>query len=359
VISVFLFSFVSVLVLGLYPIVELLVLTGLVVDVIDSRFGLPLNLSSLNQRTLDVETRSYNAVNNAGRGIKGFSAVFLVVVFGLFIQVFLFALSLPFVWNETIPFLITTVSMGVSTLFGVGLAWNTVGVGSSLLTASLYGVWYWTRMLDRLPAFLDEWAVQIGKRDSKDAENDVTRPVGILLPAALAIAITVFWIAVTLRGSDSLQLTGVDILYAIAWPATMILMFESIRRTGHAEPQPAESDASAIPFSLVVQSSILYSVEWLTSIRSSGSLSIFFAPFATFTLITALWIFYLGDVSIRVRSREDNRRYAFPAYIGLLAVVRVILGRVTRNGMSEWYLLFGLIVLFGAIMLAVDAYASE
>lgn len=125
-----------------------------------------------------------------------------------------------FVWQETVSFLVSTGLAGFTDRVMFTITWNVAGMGFSILVASVYGVWYWIRMLERLPSYLDFWADKVGKRETEASESQLTRPVGVMVPPTMAIFATLLW--VVLDHANGPGLSTLDILYAITWPLSMV-----------------------------------------------------------------------------------------------------------------------------------------
>jgi len=117
---------------------------------------------------------------------------------------------------------------------------QTIDWGPFLLVAvpitvyAAYGIWYWLRILRRLPTFL------MG-RTTVSEESGVTRPVGFLIPAAI--------LAGRLVGFAS----NAPLLGLAAFVCGVVAILCSIAPTSRTSPQSIESDQYAIPISLVIQ----------------------------------------------------------------------------------------------------------
>mgnify|MGYP006290391733 CR=1 FL=1 len=247
-VSAFFLGLLAVLLQGLYPVGEVLVLASVGLSAIADRYGLPFGLAPPQHYALDVEARLGAAVSHVETSIKGWTTLLLVLLCGLAFQVLAFVAVFPFVRTETLPFLRTVLATGIPSTFSFVLAWNTVGMGLSLLVAVCFGLWYWLRMLERVPAFLERWEPWMGlpavlarripglerpdptataPETGTDHESGVTRPVGLMAPPALVFLITVLWIAFT-AGTGRLALTAVDVGYALAWPLSLVLVVVAV-----------------------------------------------------------------------------------------------------------------------------------
>lgn len=361
VMHIFLFGMLSVLVIGLYPLVEILVLLGVGGRTVyrwdPSRF----NFEQSRLDILDIKTRLYDAVSNAGRGLKGWTSLFLCVFFGLFTQVLFFAFALGLVAGSTLSFATLVINIGIGTSFGAVLTWNTLGLGLSFLAASIYGVWYWIRILGRLPVFLDAWEVTVGRRESVDRENKVTRPVGLMLPPALALSGATLWIVFAPSGSGQLVVSVPDLVYAAVWPSTLVMMLASVWRTRKKAPQRPWSENLAIPLALLLQNGLGFVFLWLENPSAAGEepVSFAFSRFGGFALLAVPWLFYLQDVYLWGEARESIWSYVFSGYLAGSGVVVLLLGVYGTNEQSHVFVLLAITILVGAVVLTVDEYLSN
>lgn len=121
------------------------------------------------------------------------------------------------------------------------LSWIETGYVLTLLLVAAYGLWFWLRVAERLPAFLAAW-------HSETSSTETTRPPGVMLP--LFAATVPFGLHARRIGPvPALSDSG----YAVAWPfgaATIVVAALWARRI---EPQAPGTDGRAIPAAAVVQ----------------------------------------------------------------------------------------------------------
>lgn len=353
----FFFAWISVLVLALYPLVEILVLTSVIAGALERRYPLPFGFGSPNRYTLDIEERLYGTISTATKGLKGWTTLLLLIGFGLFVQVLGFAYIVTFVWQETVPFLVSAGLAGFTDGVVFTITWNVAGMGFSVLVATVYGVWYWIRMLERLPSYLDFWADKVGKRETEAPESRITRPVGVMIPPTMAIFATLLWMV--LDQTNGPGLSTLDILYAITWPLLIVGMLASVWLTRHRNPQPPETDGRAIPLSLVVQLlGGVSAVSWIGNASNENAPSLVFSPFGAFILVAIPWFFYLQDVYLIGEEYEGVKHYVFPTYLILFGTVVGILGLVATGWTRLMLLFLGIVLVSSAGLLSLEEYMT-
>lgn len=353
----FFFAWISVLVLALYPLVEILVLTSVIAGALERRYRLPFGFGSPNHYTLDIEERLYGTISTATRGLKGWTTLLLLIGFGLFVQVLGFAYIVTFVWQETVPFLVSAGLAGFNDWVIFTITWNVAGMGFSVLVATVYGVWYWIRMHERLPSYLDFWADKVGKRETEAPESRITRPVGVMIPPTMAIFATLLWMV--LDQTNGPGLSTLDILYAITWPLLMVGMLASVWLTRHHDPQPPKTDGTAIPLSLVVQLlGGVSAVSWIGNASNENAPSLVFSPFGAFFLIAVPWLFYLQDVYLLGEEYEGVKHYVFPMYLILFGMVVGILGLAATGWTRLMFLSLWFVLVSSAGLLSLEEYMT-
>ena len=353
----FFFAWVSVLVLALYPLVEILVLTSVMAGALDRWYRLPFGFGSPNHYTTDIEERLYKSISTAASGLKGWTTLLLLIGFGLFVQVLGFAYVVSFVWHEIVPFLVSAGLAGVNDWVLFTITWNVAGMGFSVLVATVYGVWYWIRMLERLPSYLDFWANKVGKRETEAPESRITRPVGVMVPPSMAIFATLLWMV--LDQANSPGLSTLDILYAITWPLLMVGIIVSVWLTRHRDPQLPETDRTAIPLSLVVQLlGGVSAVSWIGNPSNAESPSLVFSPFGAFILIAVPWFFFLQDVYLLGEGYEGVKHYVFPMYLFLFGTIVGILGLAATGWTRLMFLFLGFVLVSSSGLLSLEEYMT-
>jgi len=204
---------------SLSPLPELLVLAGVLwtagtTSDPSSQSGRPLD-------AVDVEDRLVRGITAAARNEKGRYALLIVsnalILSFLFLNVFMGMFYVDYQGE------IQTIDWGPFLLVAVPIT-----------VYAAYGIWYWLRILRRLPTFL------MG-RTTVSEESGVTRPVGFLIPAAI--------LAGRLVGFAS----NAPLLGLAAFVCGVVAILCSIAPTSRTSPQSIESDQYAIPISLVIQ----------------------------------------------------------------------------------------------------------
>jgi len=233
------------IVLGLFfPFLELTVLGWTAYTVVGSRTS---HIPLLSDWNVDVEASYHRALTNAfssGNPVKGmFTIITIVTGAGL----------------SAIPFVLATAALGlisvqdVGTVFGLNESRAVAALLSllSLATFGMYGLWFWKRVSQRLPAFLRHW-------DGSETKPEHTRPVGNMVPPLFLLFISsAVWFAgaLILHQNPTLNL----------WPQWFVFLSIllhllgfaavgwSVTRTLKLSSQCAGTDNRAIPLAYGIQ----------------------------------------------------------------------------------------------------------
>lgn len=318
--------------LSLYPLLELIVLTGIVLSHWSERVPGRISLD----RLTNLETRLYDSVAYAGRGVKGMSSMFLVMV-GLLIPVFQFVSTFP-LWVRQVTFwlgmLRTPAPFSITPTIGF-IIWNQIGIFACLLLSVGFQIWFWFRMLSRLPYFLDYWerrhkiegAYSTSGEEVADRSlpldthsRPLTRPVGYLLPAVLPLVLAMTFIYFNpfpVNEAISFRLHSV---FAIFWPVTIGVVAVSVWLTAKRESQLIWTDTYALPISLMIQAGFISAL--LSISRTSVPVglrvgSVWLAPgsFTAFVLLFIPWVFFFEDIGLFARRHRGLRRYVDAVYL--------------------------------------------
>lgn len=123
----------------------------------------------------------------------------------------------------------------------------------TILTAGSYGVWYWLRLLSRVPHFYDVWldALPDDLETPPDREYGplLARPPGYYLPP---IALLVLFSLLIHSGSATILPRDLRVVI-VAWVGALGLTIWSAYRGALGDPQSALSDQMALPGSFLVQ----------------------------------------------------------------------------------------------------------
>lgn len=255
-------AFLGVIAFGIaifYPLPEIVVLIYVGVSVVGDE-GVPLPADTW---TIQIDRRLTIGVSTATWGLKGIVSLVFVIL-GILMSAF--------------PFIVFVVVGGVLAVNPSVVAGIRPGlwVFLSLYLVSVamlggYGLWYWLRVIDRLPYFLDRWA----ERQPIDVQTDwtweerpplVARPPGVFVPWAL-LFLTVI---VSTRTVDRDAMVGIPAGHALLWMGLLAGIGWLIRRGIAAEPQHPGSDGLAIPGAVVIQVTC-YAL--LTDIAGAGTIT--------------------------------------------------------------------------------------
>ena len=232
----------------LYPVPEGLAVGWGIIGAVDSRFDRGVGERLPNRERTDLEGSAFDLVVNAVRSTKGIPTVALTLtgLGGAVVIVGVLNSNTPRFAREGLT------AVRSDPLF----AWSVLGMVLVLLGSGLFAVWFWARVIRRVPAYLRAWNTSNAEASPLADEalpEPVTRPVGLLLPFAVTILPAAAFTQ-TLRfdyffGSRTAVLTG----YGIVWPLSLAVLGWAVRRTRRTEPQPPSSDSRALPIALTVE----------------------------------------------------------------------------------------------------------
>lgn len=361
--------------LSLYPLLELAVLTGIAVDRWSGR--LPEWLRSDQLTTL--ESRLYDSVAYAGRGMKGMALMILVMI-GFLLPVLLFAGVFP-LWVKQVTFWLrmlfapgpffTTPTIGLT-------LWNQTGVFLCFFFSVGLQLWFWFRMLDRLPHFLDHWERRHNVRaayatdeerieDSSPTSNTsppsqpLTRPVGCLIPAVLALVPAIVFIYLNpYPVSDPLH-RRLHYLFAFAWPIVVAILMGSVWMTATRDSQPIWTDAYAFPLSLMIQAGVIAALTTISRTPEPGSLrvgAVWLAPgsFTAFVLVVIPWAFFFEDVGLYARRHRGPWQYADVAYLLSFGGITYLISNFASSSAAVLFFMLAVACFVGSIALGLAKY---
>lgn len=239
----------------LYPLTEIGVIAGVLIrSTGDERFRM-INKDTV-VPSMMVDEQFLTMLKNAIRGTKGlicsamiaFSCliIFLTAGIGSLLAVFLVRLSL-FPEQVALPTNLATLPAYVYLTL----------VSVLLLCSGLYGIWFWYRMIRRLPFFLDIWY----ETRTKTPLNDPIRPDGDLRipsrPPASTIPFVIGLVMLVVLLSFVDASTGPNWSYVGITSGSLFLVlltgWWSVSRARAMEPQPVESDNHALFVAYVIQ----------------------------------------------------------------------------------------------------------
>lgn len=199
----------------------------------------------------------------------------------------------------------------------------------TILTAGSYGVWYWLRMLSRVPHFYDAWLEalpdELETPPGREYGPILARPPWYYLPPMVLLAL---FSLVTHSGSAGIPAWDLQVVI-VAWVGALGLTIWSAYRGAVGDPQSALSDQLALPGSFLVQMAgtwlwfgiaddgILLQVLFgqvslrrlleMTLQSSGGQVGVGFT-------VALLYLFYLMDV-LHWQGAEGWRGWAYLPYL--------------------------------------------
>lgn len=253
-------------------------------------------LSSPSDR-LNVGDYLLTFARHAGSGIHG---MFVSLLFGVGI---LLTVAPPLVvFRNLVGLLGTALRPPILPL----LAWNVVGICALVLSAALYGLWFWIRMTPRTTAFLERW------NDAPHRTSLEARPKSLVLPVFFALGVASVGVSNDFLGANKH-------LFAAAWPVPVVAIGWVVLRTRRRHPSvPRRED-------VFVTASVLLAVLGLRGTLAilAGDLATLLSPQTGLLCGIVLYVSALGRVSRygdrhdrRYGDRDDERRYALPLYLG-------------------------------------------
>lgn len=295
----------------LAPLPQAVVLGGLAVGVVGERVPERRGgrwLLGIRDRAESPETRLYLVLQYVLASRKGtmaapFVVCSLLVVFPLvFVSLFgpLVAGVLLFLHPGELLRAVGASPLG---------AWNALGILVCLSIPGLYGLWYWLRLVARLPHYLAYWEETTpGDAAITDADLPplVARPPDYLLVPTGALLL--FAGVASFGGGELPLLWGV--LFAIAWPIVAVAVALSVAWTVRRDDRPAtrgfqlpKADGRALPAAFLVQLGWL----WLLStdrVLGDGIPAIGAGEIAVIAAF-GVALYYVPDAEIELERRVD------------------------------------------------------
>lgn len=348
----------TIFVASLSPLPETLVLVWGMTVAVTRRRGRPVTF--LNRTPPDVESRFALPIAAVTAGPKG-------TVCGLLLLVG----TLPFLMLAG-PMALFILAIVVGTplvLITEGLMANLVYLDSLYLTSAGvlsggYALWYFSRLLERLPRFLQAWTVvsprdRITLREWPDHQQLVTRPPGLMIPPMLVIL--VMFIGMTYTGnSRGHGVVAVPIPYLVAATGALGLVGASVLRARRRPPQPPLSDGYALPAAVTVVVTVLLFMilERTASARElvGAVVSLSSPPVGALTDLVTIalgvgfilgFIFTVPDVWEQ-RYRGAGYRLVPGGYVLTIGVVTALILPY------PWSIFPGIVALVGALVLVVE-----
>lgn len=280
-----------------YPLPEVLVLGWAAYGPLARRWGrLPVGARP-SLSAVDVEQRVYRSARQVTRGLKGFLTV-VVAAAGLLV-------STVVLWiGAAVAVPLAAAARGADPLF----AWDLLGLLAALAAAGAYGTWFWVRVFDRVPAYLD-------CHESGATDRSVpTRPVGLLVPSTVALAS----IVPLLAWPDA---TAARVAFGVAWPAAVGLVAAATLLTRRLAPQSPTTEQWALPAAAVVEALGLWTVanhRTLLGLRPGGTGPLVELGFVVAGLLVAFYSAEIRDLAARIPPLQGRRDDVWLVLLGLL-----------------------------------------
>lgn len=312
---------------GFYPALELALLTGAALGTVIARRSNRFDDETDLLAAIDTEEQSTQAL--LSKNIfhpKWLSSVILIaanilVTTGLFLAGILAIILL----------LTTNLNTGQASLAASVLGFSAItAIIISILTFSLYALWFWRVELARLPRFISHWRTV---HDHTTTTNDEpattlkTRPPWGMLPAAILFIVTVATYPVLTSVSDtSTAIRIVLVTYIVLWACGMLFVGWTVSQWYKCDPQPIENESRVLVGNCLLQMLALASLPAATLDLHS------LARVGTVT-IALIFLFYLFDVIAYLRNKFGNA--SMTAWTPLIVAPAILL--VIQNYLSNTF----------------------
>lgn len=321
----------------LYPTPELLAITWGVVATVDNQTDRPVIDRLPDRERTDFEGSVFDLVVNAIRSEKGVPTV-LVVLLG-----FLGATVLVGVLNANMTRFARegVAAVGTNPLF----AWSVIGMVVVLVSSGLYAVWFWTRVIRRVPRYLRAWNVanaETSPMADEDLPDSITRPVGLLVPVTVTMLPATAFTQLLRFDYFFASRAMLVVAYAVTWPLSVALLAYCVWRTRRIEPQPPLSDGRALLVALLAEwlvyvlfNPIVAFVGAASDVRYPPSVEGIRAALLLPAL--AAFIFIQPDVAARTKDADGWRQHGnwlFMAGGGLVCGVAALLNLIPGFGLA-------------------------
>lgn len=344
VIPVFLFGLVGGVLFGYFPLLEGLVVGWLALEKVAVLFPAAPRIRLPDWQRVDIDSRLFESIETALSSIKG--AVLTMFAFlGVTITAGTFSVGvarMPGAVDLVGLFLDGLAAPGYPTLHSTAILLGGLsGVLTSLLVGT-YGLWYWLRVLRRLPLYLAWW--QDARRSTPGTTETValsdvpSLPPGYMLPPSVLVALFFDW------ASPSAVVASSRGDYLFLWGLALLVTLWTVVHAVRRPLQDPRSDGLAVPVSVAIQLSGFF----------VGSL---FTGTTEFT-VASLWLlllmaYYLPDVYAVAGRHEDGwLRFGDGGYLLAWAGVFATLSLFWPGGtlarlVAAFIAMCGLALLFG------------
>lgn len=262
---------------------------------------------------VDVEDSAFDLVKNTVRTTKGLGAV-VITLYGFSTATALFLGSS----SSAFPF----ISYGITVVSSEPLfTWSIIGMAITNFSATSFAVWFWIRVIRRLPCFLRAWEVAYTDTSTLSKQNlpeNITRPYGMCIPFIITIVPSSSFL-ILLRADFYFEAKSILVgVYAFLWPMFILLLAYCVNRTRNADhnnkPQPPLSDSQALPTAIMAMfgSVLLFNMitTYITAAaRVRNPVEQEFNILIVFALLIALILYLRPDLSARSKDKEGWRSY--------------------------------------------------
>lgn len=236
----------------LYPLLEGLAIGWAVIGVVNHRVTENVGDRLPSREQVDLEDSGFDLSIATVRSPKGLPTAIITVLGFIGAVIFVGGLII------TMP---QFVQEGVAAIRSDPLfTWSVIGGVFVLLGSGFFNVWFWARVIRRVPAYLRTWNTSKAEGSPLADESlpePVSRPVGLLLPFFITVLPAVMFIQ-TLRFDYFFDLrTPVLAGYGVVWPLSVVLLGWAVYRTQQREPQPVSSDGRALPVALLTEWAVI------------------------------------------------------------------------------------------------------
>lgn len=225
--------------------------------------------------------------------------------------------------------------------------WFMIGLVTSLMTYSLYGLLYWFRQLQRLPAYVIFWETYWQGESSSSPTPSVTRPPGLFLPGnALLLGL-----GAVIRAPDPVSL-ALMVGWGVVWPVLVGIVVWSVCAAYRRSPQSTAGEGRDIlvAFGLQVASIGIVVIAIGSSISAKVWLNL---------LLVLVGVSYCPEVFVYAERRQGAAIYLKWLYIaGLCAVALFVVGSLWTVPFVFYLTVVGLLLTLLLVTIIEHSHAT-
>lgn len=310
---------------GLFPLLEGLVIGWFVLERAGPLLPAPVRTRLPERERIDVDVQILSSIRPSFSSFKG-TMMTMFTFLGIMIAAWIFSIGvrqLPDAINLFALFFDTLVATSASPVRLTAILLNGVsGVGTTLFVGT-YGLWYWYRVLRRLPLAAVWWREARGATpsatDSLALSNAPSLPPGYMFAPSLLLVLFLDW-----GGSTTTIVPNLP-TYLILAGISVLATLWTVRRSLRQPPQPPRSDNLAIPLALIVQLGSYFAGDIIAGTENLTTV--------TFIGLLLLMAYYLPDAMV-IATRNENGwlRFGHGGYLLFWAAVFAVLSFTWRNG---------------------------